>query len=211
MRSMNLQFYFVIILFFIFWKVYTGLVLFISKVFDRIYCWRHLCMQFSLGMILNYNFSDFNKNLFKISVSFFRFANLWFSNLWNLCYQRYRHNSMCALVTHLVQLTRSWMIAHQATLLMEFSRQEHWSRLSFLSPGDLPNAGIEPKTPALQMVSLSSLSLFMCVGFEVIFSLHFWTAILCLFFLISLLRGLSISEPETVVVFEVELLGHLKI
>ena len=34
-------------------------------------------------------------------------------------------------------------IAFQAPLSMEFSRQEYWSRLPFLSPGDLPNPGIE--------------------------------------------------------------------
>ena len=33
---------------------------------------------------------------------------------------------------------------------MGFSRQEYWSGLPFLSPGDLPNPGIEPRTPALQ-------------------------------------------------------------
>ena len=32
----------------------------------------------------------------------------------------------------------------QTSLSMEFSRQEYWSRLSFPSPGDLPNPGIEP-------------------------------------------------------------------
>ena len=37
---------------------------------------------------------------------------------------------------------------------MEFSRQEYWSGLPFLSPGDLPNPGIEPGSPALQADSL---------------------------------------------------------
>ena len=32
---------------------------------------------------------------------------------------------------------------------MGFSRQEHWSGLPFLSPGDLPNPGIQPRSPAL--------------------------------------------------------------
>ena len=32
---------------------------------------------------------------------------------------------------------------------VEFSRQEYWSGLPFLSPGDLPNARIEPVSPAL--------------------------------------------------------------
>ena len=34
---------------------------------------------------------------------------------------------------------------------MEFSRQEYWSGLPFPSPGDLPNSGIEPRSPALQI------------------------------------------------------------
>ena len=42
-----------------------------------------------------------------------------------------------------------WTIAHQAPLSMGFSRQEHWSGLSFPSPGDLPNPGIELLSPAL--------------------------------------------------------------
>ena len=39
-------------------------------------------------------------------------------------------------------------------LSMEFSRQEYWSGLTFPSPGDLPNPGIEPGSPALQADSL---------------------------------------------------------
>ena len=46
-------------------------------------------------------------------------------------------------------------IAHQASLSMGFSRQEHWSGLSFPSPEDLPNPGIKPLSPALQAESLS--------------------------------------------------------
>ena len=37
----------------------------------------------------------------------------------------------------------------QAPLSMGFSRQEYWSGLSLPSPGDLPNPGIEPGSPAL--------------------------------------------------------------
>ena len=45
-------------------------------------------------------------------------------------------------------------VAHQALLFMEFSRQECWSGLSFPSPGDLPDLGIEPESLALQADSL---------------------------------------------------------
>ena len=49
-----------------------------------------------------------------------------------------------------------WTVSHHVLLSMEFSRQEYWSGLSFLSPGDLPNPGTEPSSPALQADSLQS-------------------------------------------------------
>ena len=49
-----------------------------------------------------------------------------------------------------------WTVAHQAPLSMGFSRQEYWSGLPFPSPGDLPDPGIEPRSPALQADSLTS-------------------------------------------------------
>ena len=52
-----------------------------------------------------------------------------------------------------------WTIDCQAPLSMEFSRQEYWSELSFPSPGDFPNPGIEPGFPALQADALPSVDL----------------------------------------------------
>ena len=49
-----------------------------------------------------------------------------------------------------------WTVAHQTPLSMGFSRQEYWSGLPFPSPGDLPNPGIQPGSPALQSDALSS-------------------------------------------------------
>ena len=43
-----------------------------------------------------------------------------------------------------------WTIAGQAPLSMGFSRQEYWTGLPFPSPGDLPDSGIKPRSPALQ-------------------------------------------------------------
>ena len=40
-------------------------------------------------------------------------------------------------------------VAHQAPLSMGFHRQEYWRGLSFPSPGDLSDPGIEPVSPAL--------------------------------------------------------------
>ena len=42
-----------------------------------------------------------------------------------------------------------WTVPRQAPLSMGFSRQEHWRGLPFPPPGDLPNPGIEPSSPAL--------------------------------------------------------------
>ena len=49
-----------------------------------------------------------------------------------------------------------WTIAHQAPLSMGIPRQEYWHGLPFPSPGDLPDQGIEPGSPALQADSLPS-------------------------------------------------------
>ena len=49
-----------------------------------------------------------------------------------------------------------WTVARQAPLSMEFSRQKYWSRLPLPPPGDLPDPGIEPRSPALQADALSS-------------------------------------------------------
>ena len=46
-------------------------------------------------------------------------------------------------------VSNSWQPHRLAPLSMEFSRQEYWSRLSFPSPGDLPDPGIETVYPAL--------------------------------------------------------------
>ena len=49
-----------------------------------------------------------------------------------------------------------WIMAHEAPLSMEFSREESWSGLPFPSPGDLPDPGNKPGSPALQADSLSA-------------------------------------------------------
>ena len=43
-----------------------------------------------------------------------------------------------------------WTVAYKTPPSMEFFREENWSGLPFPSPGDLPDPGIEPVSPALQ-------------------------------------------------------------
>ena len=49
-----------------------------------------------------------------------------------------------------------WPIVHQAPLSMEFSRQKYWCGLPFPPPGNLPDPGIEPRSPAMQADALPS-------------------------------------------------------
>ena len=53
-------------------------------------------------------------------------------------------------------LSTAKTLAYLAPLSMGFPRQEYQSGLPFPSPGDLPNPGIEPGSPALQVDSLPS-------------------------------------------------------
>ena len=46
-----------------------------------------------------------------------------------------------------------WTVAYQSK---GFSRQEYWSGLPFPSPEDLPDPGIQPRSPALQADALTS-------------------------------------------------------
>ena len=82
--------------------------------------------------------------------------------------ESYTHNVMSTMkvkvtvkvkvksLSHVRLFATTWTVAHQAPPSMGFSRQEHWSGLPFPSPGDLPNPGIEPRSPELQADALTS-------------------------------------------------------
>ena len=57
-------------------------------------------------------------------------------------------------LSHVRLFATPWTVAYQPPLSMGFSRQGYWSGLPFPSPGDLPNPGIEPGSPALQADAL---------------------------------------------------------
>ena len=57
---------------------------------------------------------------------------------------------VCWSLSYVQLFATPWTVALQASLFMEFSRQEYldsWSGLPFPSPEDLPNPGIEPLSP----------------------------------------------------------------
>ena len=49
-----------------------------------------------------------------------------------------------------------WTVSDQTPSSMGLTRQKYWSGFLYPPPGDLPNQGIEPRSPALQMDSLPS-------------------------------------------------------
>ena len=63
---------------------------------------------------------------------------------------------MCGSHSAVSDFATPWTVSPQTPVSMEFSRQEYWSGLPFLSPGDLPNPEIKPWSLALQADSLAS-------------------------------------------------------
>ena len=71
--------------------------------------------------------------------------------------QGIRNNLGKVLVAHLCPILCDPMdCSPQAPLSLGFFRQEYWNRLPFPPPGDLPNGGIEPRSPASRADSLLS-------------------------------------------------------
>ena len=72
----------------------------------------------------------------------------------------YLCSSYCAcmraqVLSRVLLFETPWTIAYQAPLSMVFPRQEYWSGMAFPSPGDFPDPGTEPGSPALAGESLS--------------------------------------------------------
>ena len=59
-------------------------------------------------------------------------------------------------LNHVPLFVTPWTVALQAHLSMGFSRQEYWRGLTFSSPGDISNLGIQPRFLALLLDSLPS-------------------------------------------------------
>ena len=72
-------------------------------------------------------------------------------SLFSSLYGDTSHSGLALLVTQACPTLQPtpWTAGPQAPPSMGFSRQEYWSGLPFPSPGDLPNPGTEPRSPAL--------------------------------------------------------------
>ena len=116
------------------------------------------------GLLLLFGMFHFFYFIFRAPISFslcflispsLLFFLMWFLKLLSSIVEKLLYACMHAQSLSCVQLfVTPWTVAHQALLSMGFFRQEYWTGLSFPSPGELPNPGIEPASPALQADSL---------------------------------------------------------
>ena len=90
-----------------------------------------LCLQSMIFILVEVMFPHFRKCLL---------CNIWIYKIYTVKWKSLSHVQLFAI---------PWTL-----LLMEFSRPEYWIGLPFPSPGDLPNPGIEPRSPTLQADSL---------------------------------------------------------
>ena len=70
------------------------------------------------------------------------------ASLCEMPYLPFLSECVCVL-SHIWLIVTPWSIVCQAPLSTEFSRKKYWSSLPFPIPGDLPNPGIKPASPAL--------------------------------------------------------------
>ena len=110
------------------------------QLFSSIICLRHIRSEV-FGAVIGLPW----KGLVGLCLLFYQFRNKVFKSV-----------CVCQLLSQFQFFATPQTVAYHAPLSMEFSRQEYWNRLTFLSPGDLPDPGIEPWSLALQADSLPS-------------------------------------------------------
>ena len=150
-------------------KLQVCMKILIIKLCRKVVCYLFICEKFScmlpmFHMLFRWSASS-KKRIWVLTYYIFNLV-VWLSTvnwlvLWrknycpHFCTSVFHHVSRClTLSPWKVKVSCSvvtpWTAAHQAPLSMEFSRQEYWSRLPFPFPGDLPNPGMEPRSPASQ-------------------------------------------------------------
>ena len=103
---------------------------------------KHLCYSQSQDCLFKKKKKKFPEIL--VILASFYYMLSWGSLSFSICVW------VSSVLTHVCLFLTPWTLAHCAPLFMGFPRQECWSGLPFPSPGDLPDSGIDPTSPALQ-------------------------------------------------------------
>ena len=117
----------------------------------------------------------------------------WLSN-WTELIDMYIYKNV-QLLSCVWLLVTLWTVAHQAPLSVEFSRQEYWSALPLPPLGDLPNPGIEPVSPPVQVDSLL---------------LSHWERPICIYVYIFFFRYFSIIGYHSICIYIPKRLKHYR-
>ena len=97
-----------------------------------------------MGGLLLLLSSDISLSMSTLYVCIYSYLSIYLSDQ-----SRYLSICVCMLSHSAIRLfSTPWPVAHQVPLSTEFSKQEFWSKLPFPPPGDLPNSGMEPVSPA---------------------------------------------------------------
>ena len=91
------------------------------------------------------------------SISFLKTKlNLLHNHIITLKVRKFELTMHAQSLSHIRLLATPWTVARQAPLSMEFSSQDCWDEFPFPSPGNLPEPGVKPRSPALHADSLVS-------------------------------------------------------
>ena len=117
----------------------------------RLNFWNNICEALSLVLGRNFfHWLNATSTLASISASSpIRVSTIPVSGYTYTCERKWK----CWLLSCVRLFAAPWNVARQAPVSMGFSRQESWSGLPFPSSEDLPDPGIEPTSPALQVDS----------------------------------------------------------
>ena len=94
-----------------------------------------------MGGLLLLLSSDISLSMSILYVCICTYLSIYLSKYLSICVCMRSHSVIWLFAT-------PWTVAHQVPLSMEFSKQEFWNRLPFPPPGDLPNSGMKPTSPA---------------------------------------------------------------
>ena len=111
-----------------------------------LHLWVLMCACFSSGL----------KTVFQVAWSLYIIINRLVPTSSQITFELHWVSEWVKSLSRVWLFTTPWTVAYQAPPSMGFSRQEYWSGLPFPSPEDLPDPGIERRSPAFQADALTS-------------------------------------------------------
>ena len=132
------------------WQTMVSHLFFFLNIYFYLFIWLHWVLSVACGI----QFSDQGLNPGPLHWEFKSQSRNHQGSPSVTCFCKYKHIVLSVICSVVSDSVTPWSVACQAPLSMGFPRQEYWREFPFPSPGDLPDPGIEPRSPALQADSL---------------------------------------------------------